>query len=135
MSNKSRLQTNNTNLQALIDKANALPDAGGSGGGASVETCTVTVTPSYVELFDLTYTAINSDEAITVIYIPRADEATTLENVVVGSAITCAVNCISPGTAIDGDANLVNVGNAVYGMYSSIIISAANASISIWDDI
>ena len=40
MSNKLRLQTNNTNLQALIDKANALPDAGGSGG--SVETCTVT---------------------------------------------------------------------------------------------
>jgi len=27
MSNKSRLQTNNTNLQALIDKANNLPDA------------------------------------------------------------------------------------------------------------
>lgn len=31
MSNKSRLQTNNTNLQALINKANALPDAGGGG--------------------------------------------------------------------------------------------------------
>lgn len=39
MSNKTRLQTNNTNLQALIDKANALPDA----GSASVETCTVTI--------------------------------------------------------------------------------------------
>jgi hypothetical protein len=37
MSNKTRLQTNNTNLQALIDKANALPDAGGS----SIETCEV----------------------------------------------------------------------------------------------
>jgi hypothetical protein len=33
MSNKTRLQTNNTNLQALINKANALPDAGSSGGG------------------------------------------------------------------------------------------------------
>lgn len=45
MSNKSRLQTNNTNLQALIDKANALPDAGSGGsGGASLETCTVTIT-------------------------------------------------------------------------------------------
>jgi hypothetical protein len=40
MSNKSRLQTNNTNLQALIDKANALPDAG-SGSGGEVETCTI----------------------------------------------------------------------------------------------
>lgn len=43
MSNKIRLQTNNTNLQALIDKANALPEAG-SGGGGSVETCTVEIT-------------------------------------------------------------------------------------------
>lgn len=31
MSNKTRLQTNNTNLQSLIDKANSLPDAGSSG--------------------------------------------------------------------------------------------------------
>lgn len=31
MSNKTRLQTNNTNLQSLIDKANALPDAGSGG--------------------------------------------------------------------------------------------------------
>lgn len=48
MSNKTQLQTNNTNLasytdrvNALIDMANSLPEAGGSGGGA-VETCTVT---------------------------------------------------------------------------------------------
>lgn len=38
MSNKSRLQTNNTNLQALIDKANALPDAESGGGSAEVVT-------------------------------------------------------------------------------------------------
>ena len=42
MSNKSRLQTNNTNLQELINKAENLPDAGGSGG--SIETCTVYLT-------------------------------------------------------------------------------------------
>lgn len=33
MSNKTRLQTNNTNLQTLINKANSLPDAGGGSGG------------------------------------------------------------------------------------------------------
>lgn len=43
MSNKSRLQANNTNLQALITKANNLPDAGGGAGG-DIETCTVTFT-------------------------------------------------------------------------------------------
>lgn len=43
MSNKTRLQTNNTNLQALIDKANALPEAGGGSGGGSLDTCTLRV--------------------------------------------------------------------------------------------
>ena len=42
MSNKSRLQANNTNLQALIAKANTLPNAGG--GGGSTETITITIT-------------------------------------------------------------------------------------------
>lgn len=59
MSNKSRLQTNNTNLQALIDKANALPDAGGSGG--SVETCTVTVTSDKPEDTHIFYTSIDEN--------------------------------------------------------------------------
>lgn len=39
MSNKSTLQEHNTLLQQAIDKANALPNAG---GGSAVETCTVT---------------------------------------------------------------------------------------------
>ena len=44
MSNKTRLQTNNTNLQALITKANNLPDAGAGGGG--FQTYSVTVNAS-----------------------------------------------------------------------------------------
>jgi hypothetical protein len=44
MSNKSRLQTNNTNLQALIGKANALPEAGGGSGSVEdVDTCNVVI--------------------------------------------------------------------------------------------
>ena len=39
----SQLTQNTADLDALIAKANALPDAG-SGGGGAVETCTVTVT-------------------------------------------------------------------------------------------
>ena len=48
MSNKTQLQTNNSNLDALITRVNAakntaasLPEAGGGSGG--VETCTVTI--------------------------------------------------------------------------------------------
>jgi hypothetical protein len=63
MSNKSRLQTNNTNLQALIDKANALPDAGGS-GGASIETYTGSLSATLAQslsTFTIVYTDKNLD--------------------------------------------------------------------------
>ena len=49
MSNKFQLQTNNTNLDALITRVNAakdtaasLPEAGGGSGGA-IETCTLEI--------------------------------------------------------------------------------------------
>ena len=40
MSYNEELQSNNIDLQGILDTVNALPDAGGSGGG-SVETCNV----------------------------------------------------------------------------------------------
>lgn len=55
MSNKTRLQTNNTNLQELINKANSLPDAGGSGGGGSVETCSLTINDSMMRVAMVIY--------------------------------------------------------------------------------
>lgn len=54
MSNKTRLQTNNINIQSLIDKANSLPDAG-SGGGGSAESYTVTIEGS--QNFPLSFSA------------------------------------------------------------------------------
>lgn len=44
MSYLTRLQANNTGLQACIDKANALPNAGGGGSNESETTFTYTVT-------------------------------------------------------------------------------------------
>lgn len=41
MGYKTELQSNNADLQTILNKVNALPEAGGGGGG-SVETCTVT---------------------------------------------------------------------------------------------
>jgi hypothetical protein len=62
MSNKSRLQTNNTNLQALIDKANALPEAGGSSGSVEdVDTCNVVINTHHapgVEMKIIGYTVL-----------------------------------------------------------------------------
>lgn len=41
MGYKTELQSNNADLQTILNKVNALPEAGGGGGGGSVETCTV----------------------------------------------------------------------------------------------
>lgn len=47
MSNKTQLQTNNADLQSLIDRINAAKDTAASlpeaGGGDSLETCTVSL--------------------------------------------------------------------------------------------
>jgi hypothetical protein len=66
MSNKTRLQTNNTNLQALIDKANALPEAGGGSSGGSVETYSGSITATLVMSPDLSQiTVFYMDETLT----------------------------------------------------------------------
>jgi hypothetical protein len=59
MSNKSRLQTNNTNLQSLIDKANALPDAGGSGGTLETCYCMIAADAPTMDAATVTYTNAN----------------------------------------------------------------------------
>ena len=95
MSNKTRLQTNNTNLQALIDKANALPDAG-SGSGGNVNTCTVKIINQITTLghyiHGLGYTYMDTTGQITTAYTDygyAANQSTevVLENVICGSYI------------------------------------------------
>lgn len=70
MSNKTRLQTNNTNLQTLINKANSLPEAGGSGGGGSVEMCTVTIVVNAPNFNDFTVYSSDSNLQIVTTTIP-----------------------------------------------------------------
>lgn len=53
MSNLTRLQAVSSSLDTAIDKANNLPDAGGSGGG--VGTCTITLTASGAYINELIY--------------------------------------------------------------------------------
>lgn len=68
MSNKIQLQTNNTALDALITRVNvakniaaSLPEAGGgSGGEASLETCTVTISGSQSLHSIFYYTAVEN---------------------------------------------------------------------------
>lgn len=89
MSNKTRLQTNNTNLQALINKANALPDAGS--GGGSAETCTVTIEnisyDCYIDFATALIVENGTYKSYTHIYDIIDPHTITIENVVCGSEI------------------------------------------------
>ena len=85
MSNKTRLQANNTNLQALIDKANALPEAGS--GGGSVETCTVTMTTG-IEVLAYGVTRYVGGVLVCEADKGYGNQEFTFDNVVKGSCLT-----------------------------------------------
>lgn len=122
-----------TAVTALETELAGKASGGGSGGG-SVETCTVTLTPKYTQLYNIVYTTANSSGALAVEQIYKAEQAITLENVVVGSAITCAVATAFVSVDITGEASIIYQGFGNYGAFSPLAISAANANVSIMDD-
>lgn len=97
MSNKTTLQSNNalisqnnTDLQALINTANALPDAGGGGGG-SVETCDATIfitdnvaNTSGTRVGVILYTTLENGKAVSHYVNPVGID---FSNVIVGSIL------------------------------------------------
>jgi hypothetical protein len=113
MSNKTRLQTNNTNLQALINKANTLPDAGSGGSsGGSVETCTVIfnyVTSAMMELQAIAYIGLGTSGPELKSIQPSVIEnyTITLENVVCNSIIVVYFEPMSPINEVSS--NIVNL--------------------------
>lgn len=42
----TQIEQNTTDLQAILDAVNALPEAGSGSGGATIETCTVSIDSS-----------------------------------------------------------------------------------------
>lgn len=91
----SQLTNNTTNLQAILDAVNALPEAGSGGGGASVETCSVTL--NVVDEFGMGlgiagYAAnVETNGAIETAYMfSNSVTETVLNNVLCGSVIVVA---------------------------------------------
>lgn len=92
MSNKTRLQDNNTALQSLIDKANSLPDAGSGGGsssGNSADVCSLFVDFSAnVNSAGISYVSFENGEFDGgLIQLTSNNSTITINNVVVGSVI------------------------------------------------
>lgn len=102
----SKLTTNTTDLQAILDKVNALPDAG-SGGGASVETCSVRVSPDTDATVNMiAYTYVEDDGKVTTMYNDYgkgiSNEDIVLSNVVCGSFIYMLAGGISMSISVEG---------------------------------
>ena len=97
----SKLEQNTTSLDEVLAMVNALPDVGGGGGGASVETCTVTLRGTDMDnatgiLTGYMLTAYENGEIITKQLLNSSfgeqglfyGTGTIIENVVCGSLIT-----------------------------------------------
>jgi hypothetical protein len=112
MSNKLRLQTNNTNLQELINKANALPDAGGGSGGGSVETCNLTVRCG--ALATIIYNTVDDSGKITSSYM-NAPVANGIVGVC-GTAVTIIYNNMATGNFLHMLSNAELVTQTTYSI-------------------
>jgi len=119
MSNKTQLQTNNTTLDGYITRINAakevaasLPDAGSGSGGASIDTCTVTVTCQQGYIASLVTTVKDGDNGVPYYYAPIVPSETslTVENVVCGSPIVLQIANLSiVGNNVGGGAEFITV--------------------------
>lgn len=109
------LTSHNTQLQGLIDKANALPDAGGSGGGGSVETCTVTIDCINGNIAHIAATIVENGVETIYTRMSNIDSDSeyppyTIYNVKCGSAIILNVaKCIYSDYMVDIDSGGVFV--------------------------
>lgn len=127
MSNLTRLQAVSSSLDTAINKAENLPDAGSGGGGASVETCDVIVTPIEGDIRSYAYTGLVNGELVTVHEDRLAYSTVTLTNVVVGTFFSCVcMNAsvigfeVSNGTGIQTLMFEMDMMGVLYGVAGTI---------------
>ena len=56
------LQNNTTELQAILDAVNALPEAGGGGGEVNTGVCTVTIVPPLKSTYIVCFETVSMGE-------------------------------------------------------------------------
>lgn len=89
MTNQERISSNNALVRQAITKANALPDAGS--GGASVETCMLTINGNGTGIATAAAT-VYENGCFDVVYITSAEQISekAINNVVCGSFVICS---------------------------------------------
>ena len=126
------LQSNNAELQEILNTINALPEAGSGGsGGGSLDTCTLKI------IDNLGYGSVSvsyqtfSDGVITHIFNNRLPSGESVfENVLCNSAVSLTE---AAGSSVVSSVNLNMVGN-ILGMFKTFTVTAnmgATATITI----
>lgn len=111
MSYKNKFQSNNTDLQTILDIVNTLPDAGST--GANIETCTVTIDDGNNTYYvHIDATIFENDEINSVSYgdvygeslseVINEDNYAVLNNIVKNSVVTIVMGDIYTAGTITG---------------------------------
>lgn len=122
MDYKTELQSNNTDLQALIAKANALPDAGSGGtGGANIETCTIrllagpTIIAQTMQVIASAYenNAISTINQTANVFFDEEEDGvnasvTAINNVINNTPVTLVFSTVVPSSPV------ATIGDAVF---------------------
>lgn len=117
MSQKTDLQATNTDLQAILDLVNSLPD---KEEGPSYETCTLTCNRTMQSVKCLRYSA---DSGVYV--FSGTVGSTSLDGIVCGSLVYINYSIFSsPSTITNG--TVLYPGTSMYGYYHCILASASN---------
>lgn len=122
MTNTERIQANNAELQECIDKANALPDAGGGGGGGILPNGLISVPSIKFTGSQAVKTGIicNQNTQIRVAFTVDADKAMYVYGVT-NDAHTASITCYRSGGG----------GNWRFGDQRVSLTTAVNAEI-VW---
>ena len=145
MSNKTQIQTNNTNLDALITRVNAakntaasLPDAGGGSGGGSVPTYTLTI-ESDNGIYSGYACTVFRDGAIAAentlqVFSDAYTTPHTIENVVCNSLIAISPSYDIPGFSITNGSLSVPTGTSAIRLYTISATDGSNVTLRIYDN-
>lgn len=132
MSNKTQLQTNNTALASLTDRvlaakdtAAALPDAG-SGGGSSVETCTVSVGTKSSLIARPSWSFLVYENNALSVYHPSLNMLTMVDQIVVENVV-CGSFIYTDGFSNSPVANVTQNVTVIDDNSGSSTIAVVNA--------
>lgn len=134
------LADNKAKIQTLLDEINALPEAGEGGGGASVDTCSVTIYNNVgYEIWDLIATVCNNGAISTVAYLNYHNDepipyGLTIENVVCGTDIFIYIPYMMTGYELSGGVALVKHKGEGGALLRAPTTAGASATITTYDD-